>query len=258
MAWDPDYIDFISEYCDRWCERCPLTQRCVVFSRENDPKQIQASEEAVEKAMEDLRVELSMPDPPARPWLDEMLHEQGPEREQQEPDRVYEERQRRVHANPMRVVAMDYAVDAHTWIRLYDEPTRARVEAAVNEQRGGADESAAIVRMETEAVLNALSVVAWDCSLIAAKLGRAIRGKEDGWESFIDDPLQTDFNGSAKLTLLLVERSESAWHLIARWAPDRDMPTQFANTLAALRADVERAFPNARRFVRPGFDEMAT
>ena len=27
-----DYIDFISSYCDRWCERCAFTSHCRLFS----------------------------------------------------------------------------------------------------------------------------------------------------------------------------------------------------------------------------------
>ena len=26
------YIDFISAYCDRWCARCPFTERCSNFA----------------------------------------------------------------------------------------------------------------------------------------------------------------------------------------------------------------------------------
>ena len=28
---NPDRIDFISSYCDRWCERCAFTSRCALF-----------------------------------------------------------------------------------------------------------------------------------------------------------------------------------------------------------------------------------
>lgn len=66
---------------------------------------------------------------------------------------------------------------------------------------------------------------------------------------------QTDFNGSAKLALLLTERSDAGWRLIARWAPESEVALGMAETLAALRVDVERSFPNARRFRRPGFDD---
>lgn len=27
-----DYIDFISSYCDSWCERCPFTARCSSYA----------------------------------------------------------------------------------------------------------------------------------------------------------------------------------------------------------------------------------
>jgi hypothetical protein len=27
-----DRIDFISEYCDRWCERCAFTSRCSAYA----------------------------------------------------------------------------------------------------------------------------------------------------------------------------------------------------------------------------------
>ena len=29
-----DYIDFISAYCDRWCERCPFTAHCSAYGVE--------------------------------------------------------------------------------------------------------------------------------------------------------------------------------------------------------------------------------
>ena len=32
IAMDADRIDFISSYCDRWCERCAYTLRCSAFA----------------------------------------------------------------------------------------------------------------------------------------------------------------------------------------------------------------------------------
>src|SRR2546422_7878292 len=31
---DDRYIDGIFNYCDRWCERCPMTSRCRLFATE--------------------------------------------------------------------------------------------------------------------------------------------------------------------------------------------------------------------------------
>src|SRR5258705_2000420 len=34
LAGNPDLISGIYNYCDRWCERCPLTSRCLVYATE--------------------------------------------------------------------------------------------------------------------------------------------------------------------------------------------------------------------------------
>ena len=36
LANNPDLISGIYNYCDRWCERCPLTSRCLVYATEQD------------------------------------------------------------------------------------------------------------------------------------------------------------------------------------------------------------------------------
>jgi hypothetical protein len=255
MPWDPDHIDFISEYCDRWCERCSLTHKCAEFTRKDDPVEIESCSEAVEQAMEKLRIELTMPEPPSRPWLDEILSAPPPdEAEQRDRDRAYDEQLRRVRADPIVVASKDYAVESYTWLRLFGEATCARAREALGEDRDVP--GALLLQMEVECVLEGVEIVRRDCTLIAAKLRRAVSGKERGAEWFENDPVQTDFNGSAKLALLLAERSEAGWRLLARWAPESAIAIQLANTLAELRVAIERAFPHARRFIRPGFDEI--
>jgi hypothetical protein len=32
FAMSGDYIDLISAYCDRWCERCAFTNRCSAYA----------------------------------------------------------------------------------------------------------------------------------------------------------------------------------------------------------------------------------
>src|SRR5947209_6260485 len=34
LAEDPRFISGIYNYCDRWCERCPFTRRCMVYAME--------------------------------------------------------------------------------------------------------------------------------------------------------------------------------------------------------------------------------
>ena len=36
MANNPDFIPGIYNYCDRWCEHCPFTLRCMVYAMEKE------------------------------------------------------------------------------------------------------------------------------------------------------------------------------------------------------------------------------
>ena len=105
-------------------------------------------------------------------------------------------------------------------------------------------------------VAEALEIASWDCHLIGGKLHRALSGHDeaDGGDSIETDPIQNDWNGSAKVALLSMDRSIAAWTTIAIAPADPDA-TAIAHRLQALLVDVERTFPHARKFVRPGFDE---
>jgi hypothetical protein len=56
------------------------------------------------------------------------------------------------------------------------------------------------------------------------------------------------------VALISVERSESAWQTIAGASSD-PVATILADQLAEMRGLIIEAFPHARSFVRPGFDE---
>src|SRR5881296_567309 len=38
LAENPDLISGIYNYCDRWCERCPFTSRCMLYAMEEDDR----------------------------------------------------------------------------------------------------------------------------------------------------------------------------------------------------------------------------
>jgi hypothetical protein len=98
------------------------------------------------------------------------------------------------------------------------------------------------------------AVVSWFYSLVYVKVQRAVRGLAE------DDPAErdglADHDGSAKIALLAVERSQDAWlQLIERGAATWNEAEPFIRQLLWLRDEIERVFPAARAFVRPGLDE---
>jgi hypothetical protein len=65
-----------------------------------------------------------------------------------------------------------------------------------------------------------------------------------------------DCDGSAKIALMAVDRSIAAWATLRKAVADEaDTILDFMVLLDRLRRGMEKAFPDARAFVRPGFDE---
>ncbi|OLB60928.1 MAG: hypothetical protein AUI11_11855 [Acidobacteria bacterium 13_2_20CM_2_66_4] len=75
-----------------------------------------------------------------------------------------------------------------------------------------------------------------------------------GGEEDDDDPVQNDWNGSAKIALISLDRSEAAWRVIAQ-ATSHEEAGSLADAARDLRRLTLEKFPRAMSFIRPGFDE---
>jgi hypothetical protein len=111
--------------------------------------------------------------------------------------------------------------------------------------------------IENEVTLEeALEVIKWYQYQINIKLMRAIESKkrEDSLE-LNDFPKDSD--GSAKVALLGIDRSISSWNEFLKYLPEqKERILNLSIHLNRLRKRVESEFPNARAFIRPGFDEI--
>jgi hypothetical protein len=229
-----DRIDFISAYCDRWCERCAYTSRCSAFA-------VDAAIAMCGDAREGLELAIGVPHPveeahsePANAWLG--LENVGiTAQELSGLQRSEEARDTRVEETPIMKMAWAIPMVSLRWL-------------------GG---RAGTLRAAADDVLKeALEIAQWDATFVTAKLARALDGldRHEQGEDLDDHPVQNDWNGSAKVALISLERSEVAWRVIAQSTEDNES-TAIAEQIAGLRREVERTFPNARSFIRPGFDE---
>jgi hypothetical protein len=65
-----------------------------------------------------------------------------------------------------------------------------------------------------------------------------------------------DSDGSAKVALIAIDRSMAAWaHMHNHFPSHKDQILSIIKHLDDLRKRVEHVFPEARNFIRPGFDE---
>ncbi len=193
-----------------------------------------AMEKAADDALQDLAdLESQLaPKPDANPFADEGGMEPffAPDDEQ-----------------PLVTEATRYGNAAHRWIE------RRRSELV--------DGRALLDPMERDAT----EVILWYRLFIGVKLNRAFFGRrvdeedeEDGnndaWEG--NEPTPSDADGSAKVAIIGIDRSVTAWAVLTDHRP-RDAKTirPILCGLLRLRGWADREFPNARAFVRPGFDD---
>jgi len=232
-----DYIDFISSYCDRWCERCAFTGRCSAFAAEAAIAMCGDVEEGLELAVGS---PAQVPHGPARPADFDWLADFEGADSSPEAKRVFEreERERRARVDDNAIVKAAWVVSmlAYQWLKANDDRLRAAADPVLDE---------------------ALTVATHDAFLVTVKLTRAVDGRDrfERGEDRDEGAVQNDWNGSAKVALICLERSAEAWRVVADAAGD-GASLEIAEQMEALARDVEESFPQARHFVRPGFDEM--
>jgi hypothetical protein len=241
LAADGRFIAGIYNYCDRWCERCPQTSRCLNFSmleeEFSDPETHDIRNEAFWKKLSEIFGE-------ALELLREAGKKWGIELEAMGPGNDAEKMRANEEAAENHVVcraAKRYSQMVGDWFQGKEGFIFETVSAA----NRGLD------------VDEAFEVIQWYQYFIAAKVMRAIRGKMEEDEEGRDDEFASDSDGSAKIALVAIDRSMSAWAVISHNDHDHaETVFEMVSFLDRLRRAVEKTFPGARSFIRPGFDRI--
>jgi hypothetical protein len=245
LAGNPDLISGIYNYCDRWCERCPLTSRCLVYATEQVDHR--TSPESNDIRNEEFWQKIDLVLVETQQLIAGWAKEAGLDLNQiadEEEVRTRKRKRQLADNHPLARAGKKYANSASDWFRQFDQTLEISDLRATDADR--------------EQLEDAREVIQWYQYQIAVKIMRALSCRSDGWE---DEPEMVDFpkdsDGSAKVALIGIDRSIAAWRLLQLSAPDRvDSIIPLILQLERLRKRVERNFPEARDFVRPGFDEL--
>jgi hypothetical protein len=232
---DSQRIEFISSYCDRWCERCAYTTRCSAYACEVAAAMCGDVAQGLELAIGTPHPVDGEPDREGPALAADLWNLEMSPGESAELERRESARRARLAEEPVGNLATAYTMLSYRWLSEHHDALRAAADPALAE---------------------ALDVVAHDSALLNAKLHRALDGRDrhrhDGDSE--DGPLQNDWNGSAKVALISLERSEVAWRLIVQATAD-EVAAALADAVRDLRRLALDEFPRAMSFIRPGFDE---
>jgi hypothetical protein len=240
IAGEKRFIPGIYNYCDRWCERCPQTSRCLNFAmvqeESSDPEAQDIRNEAFWKKLSGIFAE-------TLELLKESAKEWGIDLETLDSANDTE----KLRAN-------DEAAESHVICRAARNYSR-MVEEWFNGKERLFFDTGALSNEELN-LEEAIEVIRWYQYFIAAKVMRAARGKIDEEEEERDDKFPSDSDGSAKIALIAIDRSIAAWAVIRHYVTDdAGGVIDIIAFLDGLGQAVEKTFPGARSFIRPGFDE---
>jgi len=232
LANNPDLISGIYNYCDRWCERCPLTSRCLVYATEQEDDD---SPENRDLRNEAFWRKLSVIFQETREMIVDWAQNAGVDFNAfAEEDEARHKRKRQLVDNhPLTKAGKKYANAASDWLREFDQ------------------------MFEVTDLEDAREVIQWYQYQIAVKTMRALSGRKEELEDREIANFPKDSDGSVKVALIGIDRSIAAWRMMQLSLPDRvESIVPLILQLERLRLRLENGFPQAREFVRPGFDDI--
>ncbi|HEX3184433.1 MAG TPA: hypothetical protein VHQ94_06540 [Pyrinomonadaceae bacterium] len=250
LASNPDLISGIYNYCDRWCERCPLTSRCLVYATEKEDDDSSQTHDLTNDAF---WRKLGSIFQETRDMIAEWAREAGIDlsKVDDEDDPAQRKRRRQqVDNHPLARAGKKYANDASDWFRELDQIVE------ISDMRT-TDCRAEPEFEPAERFEDAREVIQWYQYQIAVKTMRALSGRLDEARATDLSEFSRDFDGSAKVALIGIDRSIAGWRMAQLSLPERAASiVPLILQLERLRQRIEKAFPDARDFVRPGFDEI--
>lgn len=223
MEIQDGFIVGIFNYCDRWCERCPLTGRCRLFADEKEIDFEQGNGPLTEpRAVRERRrlfAEVAE------------LHERAAELQEPTPLEL-KESAGRLPAD------LEPSTGVDPWLLEHSIEVRKKI----TELELSANPS---VRLAMQTIKYFALFVPMKMVRILSQVSREGPGDQ-----------QSDANGSGKAALLGLDRMEQAWRsLIESHHVSAAVAAPFLAEIARMQRNINRAVPNARAFIRPGFDE---
>ncbi len=249
MKNEKDFIPGIYNYCDRWCERCPLSNKCRNFQAQpakGEHSQDFEAEHFLDSLQESVQDAVQM--------LEQAAEERGLDWEEiQDAAENFEEKEPEYTPTQLNLInrSKQYYKLASLWLNS-NEHLISQKEEEIQRK----DELGINVDQEVDELNDALNSIYHYLYFIHTKVGRAVEGLHDEW-MLEEYPIQNDANGTAKITLIAIEKSIAAWEIIRQQMPDaEDDVLDILVLLSRLKGGMKKEFPQAERFVRPGFDEV--
>jgi len=248
-----DHIPYIHNYCDRWCERCTMTSRCVIYV----PNQTGQSEETTEEENENLWKSVAENLAIATKLITEEIERRGIVFSEEDNAKVeLEIKNKREFAenHELSLITERYWKCARPLLKSIDLVSFGT--KTIQEVELGITRVEAQRQLYKEVEMN-LEILHFYIFFINIKSKRALSGiyePMEHQEEFSD--MSDDSLGSAKIALIATQRSMSSWALLMTneiFSEEQTLP--ILALLDKTKNLIISLFPEVESFKRPGFDD---
>ena len=231
-ANNPQTINGIFNWCDRWCERCSQTGYCTLYK---------TSTHLPSDSPEDFFKSLSMVFEATMDMLKEYSEKNRIDFESLKDsdfDCEYDRKKYLVRNDSGISLAKQYGKQVVNWLDSLKMKDTFGIE----------------IRLQDVMLSDCLEVIQWYQYLFEVKLARALMSQKDEEEEH-SNPY--DSLGNAKLLLVSIERNIGAWgYIYQKFKEDEDEILDILVCLQRLSKKIEQTFPEAQTFIRIGLDEI--
>ncbi|MBL7898200.1 MAG: hypothetical protein JNJ99_06675 [Crocinitomicaceae bacterium] len=239
-----DKIPNMHLYCDRWCEKCPVTSRCEIFvpaanlTHSNNQLDFGNYQQTLINLYQWASENNIQPE--------EIVAGSLADQNRREKNR------KNPRTNETSKLAADYRIESMNFKSKYKDKFNQFRQSSIShaEINPSADRTAEFK------VQQAFEVIGWYELQMPLKITRAYLGE---YESMENEKKYMETNGSAKVVLTSIERSMPAWETIGNYFPELENNCKkFILLLDRIRKRILADFPEAPSFIRPGIDEVVT
>ncbi len=258
MGSDPEFISGIYNYCDRWCERCRLSSKCMLFRMEKEDE-LEHGKKSRDLNSEEFWDQLADTFELTFQLIEDIAQEEGIDLDdlsEEEIEDTYRWDQEEMEHHPVVSLSEEYFNLVMDWFDTNDVQIQSKIGEIEQKAKLGNE----VRKMADKAlkINDFIDIIQWYYTMIVVKSRRAVHGllfpSDFGFEE--ESPIQNDMNGTAKLLDICAKRSMYAWKGLMDELPEfKDDCIEKLAVLQRLRSEIKRYFPDARKFIRPGFDE---
>ncbi len=254
LAKDTRFIPGIYNYCDRWCERCAFTSRCLTYKLDAEDNSDAARDINNEAFWNHLKSIFEQ----TIDMIKELAEEMGIDLDSLDKESASNDfslRMDKADNHKIIRVARYYGKIVDQWFDSEYLVFEQKQDAMNTLLKIGVDNAG--LHTEAASIKDALEVIRWYQHQIYVKLKRALT--QDDLDEEEDLLLQRDADGSVKVALIGMDRSIGAWGTLQEHFSEKtDSILDILLHLDRMRRRAEELFPCARNFKRPGFDDIDT